>query len=59
MMSCCKCDAPRERWLDFCAICGLTQCAKCEAAGCCGFVPMKSGSFDDDDEEKPAPGAQD
>lgn len=44
MMSCCKCEtARREIWLDFCAVCGLTQCAECAERGCCGYIPMRSG----------------
>jgi hypothetical protein len=43
-MHCCRCDTS-DLWMDFCNVCGLTLCPMCTAEGCCGAVPMGSGTF--------------
>ena len=36
--------------LDYCAVCSKNLCGPCMAKGCCGIVPARSGSSDDDGE---------
>lgn len=38
---------------DYCAICSRDLCKKCAEIGCCGNVPMVSGSDSDFDTEEP------
>lgn len=51
MNPCEKCGAKKPagsyELFDYCAVCSKTLCPKCMEKGCCGNVPAKSGSAED------------